>query len=49
MTESGDFSLAARANEDLAKMAREQTADTLNKVLLASSEGMRNGYNRSDN
>ena len=49
MAESGDFSLAAQANEDLARMAREQTVETLNKVLLASSESMKNGYSRSDN
>ena len=49
MTDSGDFSLAAQANEDLARMAREQTVETLNKVLLASSESMKNGYSRSDN
>ena len=49
MAESGDFSLTAQANEALAKMAREQTTDTLNKVLRASAEDMKNGYDRADN
>jgi len=49
MAESGDFSLAAKANEALAEMARAQTIDTLNKVLLESSQSMRNGYDRADN
>ena len=49
MAESGDFSLTAEANGKLADMAREQTVDTLNKVLLSASENMKNGYNRADN
>ena len=49
MTESGDFSLTAEANEKLAQMAKEQTTDTLNKVLRTASEGMKNGYNLADN
>ena len=49
MAESGDFSLTAEANEALCKMAREQTADTLNKVMVEASARMRNGYNRADN
>ena len=49
MTESGNFSLTAEANEALCKMAKEQTTDTLNKVLLESSARMKNGYNRADN
>ena len=49
MLESGDYSLSAEANEKLAKMAKEQSVQTLNKVLRASSETMKNGYNRSDN
>ncbi len=49
MAESGDFSLTAEANEKLAEMAKEQTVDTLNKVLLSASENMKNGYNRADN
>ena len=49
MTETGDYSLAAEANEKLAAMAKEQTIDTLNKVLLESSVHMKNAYNRADN
>ena len=49
MLESGDYSLAAEANEKLAKMAKEQTDKTLYKVLRAASETMKNGYNRADN
>ena len=49
MARTGDFSLSAEANEALAKMAKEETTKTLNKVLRAASETMRNGYNRADN
>ena len=49
MAETGDFSLAAEANEKLCEMAREQTTATLNKVLLDASTHMKNGYNRADN
>ncbi len=49
MAESGDYSLAAEANEKLADMAKEQTISTLNKVLLDASQHMKNGYNRADN
>ena len=49
MAETGDFSLAAEANEALAKMAREESVKTLNKILRVSAETMKNGYNRADN
>jgi len=49
MTESGDFNLTAKANEELCSMAKEKTIDTLNKVLLDASMHMKNGYNRADN
>ncbi|MBR4428680.1 MAG: C69 family dipeptidase, partial [Clostridia bacterium] len=49
MLESGDYSLSAEANDKLAKMAKEQSTQTLNKVLRAASETMKNGYNRADN
>lgn len=49
MIESGDYGLAKEANEALARMAKEQTTATLNKVLLDASEHMKNGYNRADN
>ena len=49
MIASGDYSLTAEANEKLCEMAKKQTIDTLNKVLLESSKHMKNGYNRADN
>lgn len=49
MTEAGDFSLTAEANAALADMAKEETIATLNKVLLESSQRMKNGYDRADN
>ena len=49
MTESGDFSLTGKANEALCSMAKEQTIDTLNKILLDASTHMKNGYNLADN
>ncbi len=49
MTESGDFSLVAEANEKLCAMAKEKTTEALGKVLQTVSERMKNGYNRADN
>ena len=49
MIGSGDFSLTEEANEKLSAMAKEETISTLNKVLQAASEKMRNGYNLADN
>ncbi len=49
IAETGDASLAEEANEKLAAMAKEQTIDTLNKVLLDASQHMKNGYSRKDN
>ena len=49
MAETGDFSLAAEANDKLSAMAKEQTIATLNKVLLDASQHMKTGYNRADN
>ena len=46
--ETDDFSLAEKANEELCKMAKEQTIDTLNKVLLTASERMKNGFSMED-
>ena len=37
------------ANEKLSAMAKEQTIQTLNKVLREASLKMKNGYNRADN
>ena len=49
MKESGDFSLTREANARICDMVREQTADTLTKVLGIASAHMKNGYNRADN
>ncbi len=49
MTESQDFSLSAEANGKLCELAKKQTTDVLNKILLESSKHMKNGYNRADN
>ena len=49
MIDSGDYSLTAEANEKLCDMAKKQTIDTLNKVLLESSKHMKNGFNLADN
>ena len=49
MSESGDFSLCAEANEALCKMAKELTDDTLTKALAEASENMKNGFKLSDN
>lgn len=48
MAESGDFSLAATANEKLCEMAKEETIDALTKVLHDASTHMKNGFNRAD-
>lgn len=48
MLETGDYSLAAEANDKLARMAKEETFKALYKVLRAASESMKNGYNRAD-
>lgn len=49
MEESRDFSLTEKANEEICKMAKEQTAYTLTKVLEEASKNMKNGYKLSDN
>ncbi len=40
--------LSTKANEEIAKMVKEQTDDLLNKVLLTVSLNMKNGFARSD-
>lgn len=40
--------LRAKANEELAAMAKAETTDALNKVLFELSSGMKNAYSRSD-
>lgn len=49
MTKTGDFALAEEANASLCAMAKEQTTQVLNKILLEASKHMKNGYNRADN
>ena len=49
VAEGGELSLLEEANEALANMAREQTLDTLGKVLQEASQHMKNGFNRADN
>ncbi|MBR5804964.1 MAG: C69 family dipeptidase, partial [Clostridia bacterium] len=49
MTEKSDWSLMEEANEKICRMAREQTTETLNKVLLEASAHMKNGHKLSDN
>ena len=49
VAESGDTSLIEKANAELCAMAKKETVNTLNKVLLVSSEHMKNGYSRADN
>ena len=49
MLESGDYALAAEANDRLANLAKEETGKVLGRVLRAASETMKNGYNRADN
>ena len=49
MLESGDYKLAAEANDRLANLAKEETGKVLGRVLRAASETMKNGYNRADN
>ena len=49
MAETGDFALAAQANEALCRMAREETQKILNALVLTASEAMKDGYDRADN
>ena len=49
MTETKDFSLTEKANEEICKMAKESTAFTLTRVLEEASKNMKNGYKLSDN
>lgn len=48
MLDSGDYSLAEKANSEICDMARNETADTLGKVLSDASQHMKNGYNLAD-
>ncbi len=44
-----DAAILTDANEALCRMAKEQSTETLNKVLLEVSTHMKNGFNRADN
>ncbi len=46
---TSDVSVIAKANEEICAKAKEITQATLNKLVLISSEQMKNGYNRADN
>ena len=48
MTESKDFSLIAKANEELCAMAKEETQKTMNEVVLFASESMKSTFHRGD-
>ncbi len=41
--------MLVEANNALAAMAKEQSVQTLGKVLAEASVSMKNGYNRADN
>lgn len=47
--ETGDEALLPEANEKLCAMAKKETINTLNKVLMDASQHMKNGYSRGDN
>ncbi len=49
MQEEDKYSMLEKANEEICRMAKEETINTLGKVLLSASENMKNGYSRSDN
>ncbi|MCR5743523.1 MAG: C69 family dipeptidase [Lachnospiraceae bacterium] len=49
MIKTGDYSLTAKANDEIIDMVKNKTTETLNKILLIASNNMKNGYNRADN
>ena len=49
MIGSGKYDLYEEANEKIAAMTKEETTKCLNAVLVPASNGMKNGYSRSDN
>ena len=49
IAEAKDITLAEKANEEICKVARKLTTDTLNSVLYVVSTKMKNGYKLSDN
>ena len=49
IAQTGDIELIAEANTKLCEMAKTQTDGTLTKLLLESSQHMKNGFSLSDN
>lgn len=49
MMESGSYDLFEEANDKITDMLKEETTKCMNAVLLTASQGMKNGYSRSDN
>ena len=49
MSETGDYSMTAEANEKIAALVREETVKTLNQLVLEASKHMKDGYNLADN
>ena len=49
MADTKDYTLCEKANEELCKMAKKETVDTLTKVLHEASVNMKNGYRLADN
>ncbi|MBO6054231.1 MAG: C69 family dipeptidase, partial [Oscillospiraceae bacterium] len=49
IAETGDAGLAEEANEALCAMAKAQTTQTLNRLVLEASKNMKNGFNLADN
>ena len=49
IAETGDVRLAEEANGKLCAMAKEETAQALNRILQTASERMKNGYSLADN
>ena len=49
MSSNNDFSLINKANEEIAKMAKNEAEETLKKVLHDASMHMKCNFNRADN
>jgi len=47
--ESGDVSMAVKANEELVAMLRKETTETLTRLIGIASEQMKNGFHLEDN
>ncbi len=49
MTASGKFDLMEEANEKICAMAKKETTECLNGVLLTATQKMKDGFSRPDN